>query len=134
MSPATYTVAYLKISLYKLSKKFFALYFLTILFSIFLSALITCADTFRVNIININVMIIKRKELVFLNVNYYLPDYKNIIQEFVWQTKDVTPELPRVHKFLNFWHHNIEAVISEVFVTYGDKHDIRVTDFIRELE
>ena len=55
-------------------------------------------------------------------------------REFIWQTKDVTPELPRVHKFLNFWHHNIEAVISEVFVTYGDKHDIRVTDFIRELE
>ena len=84
-------------------------------------------------IININVMIIKRKELVLLNVNYYLPDYKNIIQEFVWQTKDVTPELPRVHKFLNFWHHNIEAVISEVFVTYGNEHEVRVTDFIKEL-
>ncbi len=78
-------------------------------------------------------MIIRRKELVLLNVNYYLPDYTSIIQEFIWQTKDVTPELPRVHKFLNFWHHNIEAVISEVFVTYGNEHEVRVTDFIKEL-
>jgi len=87
-------------------------------------------------IINSNEMIIKRKQLVLLNVNYYLPDYTSIIQEFIWQTKDIAPELPRVHKFLNFWHHNIEAVISEVFVTYDDDykvHKIRVTDFFKEL-
>jgi len=87
-------------------------------------------------IINSNEMIIKRKQLVLLNVNYYLPDYTSIIQEFIWQTKDVAPELPRVHKFLNFWHHNIEAVISEVFVTYDDDykvHKVRVTDFFKEL-
>jgi len=87
-------------------------------------------------IINSNEMIIKRKQLVLLNVNYYLPDYTSIIQEFIWQTKDIAPELPRVHKFLNFWHHNIEAVISEVFVTYdGDYkvHKVRVTDFMKEL-
>ena len=33
-----------------------------------------------------------------------------------WQTKDVKPEYPRVHKFLNFWHDNIDAVISEVML------------------
>lgn len=43
-----------------------------------------------------------------------MPDYTHILQEFIWQTSDVRPEYPRVHRFLNYWHDNIEAVISEV--------------------
>jgi uncharacterized protein Usg len=43
-----------------------------------------------------------------------MPDYTNILQEFIWQTNDINPDYPRVHKFLNFWYNNIEAVISEV--------------------
>ena len=62
------------------------------------------------------VMIIKRKSIVTLNILYWMPDHKNILQEFIWQTKDVKPEYPRVHKFLNFWHDNIDAVISEVML------------------
>ena len=59
-------------------------------------------------------MIIKRKSIVTLNILYWMPDYTNILQEFIWQTNDINPDYPRVHKFLNFWHNNIEAVISEV--------------------
>ena len=59
-------------------------------------------------------MIIKRKSIVTLNILYWMPDYTNILQEFIWQTNDINPHYPRVHKFLNFWHNNIEAVISEV--------------------
>ena len=43
-----------------------------------------------------------------------MPDYTHILQEFIWQTVDIRPEYPRVHRFLNYWHDNIEAVISEV--------------------
>ena len=43
-----------------------------------------------------------------------MPDYQHILQEFIWQTYDVKPEYPRVHKFLNYWHDNIEAVIEEI--------------------
>jgi len=57
-------------------------------------------------------MILKRKSIVTLNIIYY----HNILQEFIWQTQDVKPDYPRVHKFLNFWHENIDAVISEVFL------------------
>ena len=49
-----------------------------------------------------------------LNVLYWMPDHIHILQEFIWQTSDVRPEYPRVHRFLNYWHDNIEAVISEV--------------------
>ena len=59
-------------------------------------------------------MIILKNTIVTLNVLYWMPDYTHILQEFIWQTADVRPEYPRVHRFLNYWHDNIEAVISEV--------------------
>ena len=59
-------------------------------------------------------MIILRNTIVTINVLYWMPDYTHILQEFIWQTADVRPEYPRVHRFLNYWHDNIEAVISEV--------------------
>jgi uncharacterized protein Usg len=59
-------------------------------------------------------MIIIKKTIVTVNVFYWMPEYSNIIQQFIWQTNDIKPEYPRVHKFLNYWHDNIDAVISEV--------------------
>ena len=59
-------------------------------------------------------MIIVRNTIETLNVLYWMPDYTHILQEFIWQTSDVRPEYPRVHRFLNYWHDNIEAVIAEV--------------------
>ena len=69
-------------------------------------------------------MIILRNTIVTLNVLYWMPDYTHILQEFIWQTVDVRPEYPRVHKFLNYWHDNIEAVISEVNIAdnYGTSY------------
>jgi len=43
-----------------------------------------------------------------------MPDYENILQQFIWQTLDVKPKYPRVYKFLNHWHNNIEAIVNEV--------------------
>ena len=63
-------------------------------------------------------MIIIKKTIVTVNVFYWMPEYSNIIQQFIWQTNDIKPEYPRVHKFLNYWHDNIDAVISEVNI-YG---------------
>ena len=72
-----------------------------------------------------------RKNLVTVGVYYYVPDYSAIIQEFVWQTEDVVPELPRVHRFLNFWKDEIEAIIKEVNVRYSDSGQIRNAEIFR---
>ena len=65
--------------------------------------------------------IIKRKTLITLNVYYWLPDYENLIQQFMWQTMDVKPKYPRVNKFLNYWHNNIDAIINEVQITESER-------------
>ena len=67
-------------------------------------------------------MILIRNTIVTLNVLYWMPDYTHILQEFIWQTADISPEYPRVHRFLNYWHDNIEAVISEVNI--ADNYEI----------
>ena len=45
-----------------------------------------------------------------------MPDPPDLIQEFIWQTDDITPELPRVHKFLNYWKENIDAALEALEV------------------
>ena len=69
-------------------------------------------------------MIRIRNTIVTINVLYWMPDYTHILQEFIWQTTDIRPEYPRVHRFLNYWHDNIEAVISEVNIAdnYGTSY------------
>jgi uncharacterized protein Usg len=56
----------------------------------------------------------KKKVLVSLRVFYYRPDYRNLIQEFAWQTEDYNPRYPRVNKFLNYWKENIDAIIADI--------------------
>lgn len=60
--------------------------------------------------------IIRPKYLVTVDVFYYIPDHPLLLQEFLWQTNDEWPSIPRVHRFLNYWHYNIDATINEVFV------------------
>lgn len=66
-------------------------------------------------------MLIKHKQLVTIDIFYYMPDYVHLVQEFIWQTEDFVPELNRTHKFLNYWHHNIDAVIQEILLSVNDK-------------
>ena len=61
------------------------------------------------------------KSTVTTQIFYYRPDYTWLIQEFVWQCRDIVPELPKVHKFLNFWQEEIDATINEINVAYVSK-------------
>ena len=65
--------------------------------------------------------IIRNKTLVTLNVYYWMPDYDNILQQFIWQTMDVKPKYPRINKFLDFWHNNIEAIVSEIQICESER-------------
>lgn len=53
-------------------------------------------------------------------VLYYMPDHPALLQTFVWQTLDLAPEYPRIHRFLNFWRREIDAVIHSVRLATGE--------------
>tara|TARA_R110002074_G_scaffold175356_1_gene338552 strand:- start:64 stop:318 length:255 start_codon:yes stop_codon:yes gene_type:complete len=76
-------------------------------------------------------MIMIRKTIVTLDILYYMPDYENLVQTFVWQTNDITPDFPRIHKFLDYWDEHIEAKIAEANIAYvyQDKMRYKKADF-----
>ena len=69
------------------------------------------------------VIVIRRKTLVTLNVFYWMPDYENILQQFIWQTMDVKPKYQRVHRFLDYWHNNIDAVVNEIEICDSEREN-----------
>ena len=74
------------------------------------------------------------KQPVVLRVHYWMPDYNNLLQEFMWQFLDVVPEYPRTHHFLNYWKDNIEAVIHTVEVTHAKTESKNETPSTEETE
>jgi uncharacterized protein Usg len=79
------------------------------------------------------VYILAKKELVFVGITYYMPDYSHLIQTFHWQTEDIVPHIPRVHKFLDYWKRNIEAVIKEVQVSSSPNHKYTNAQYFRKV-
>jgi uncharacterized protein Usg len=58
--------------------------------------------------------------LATAEVLYYMPDHPALLQSFVWQTLDLAPQYPRIHKFLDFWRREIDAVIHSVRLASGE--------------
>lgn len=74
-------------------------------------------------------IIIPKRVLVTLDVYYHMPKHVHLINEFVWQTEDVYPQFSRVKQFMDFWQKSIEAVISEVVMSYCDQGKWTRVDF-----
>jgi uncharacterized protein Usg len=49
-----------------------------------------------------------------------MPDHPTLLQSFVWQTLDLAPQYPRIHRFLDFWRREIDAVIHSVRLASGE--------------
>jgi uncharacterized protein Usg len=59
--------------------------------------------------------------LATAQVLYYMPDHPGVLQTFIWQTLDLAPAYPRIHKFLDFWRREIDAVIHSVELGSGEQ-------------
>ena len=62
------------------------------------------------------------EQLTLIQIYYYMPDHPSVINEFVWQTIDIYPRFPRMKRFLDHWHQNIEAAINEIYLGYTDPY------------
>jgi uncharacterized protein Usg len=58
--------------------------------------------------------------LATAEVLYYMPDHPSLLQSFVWQTLDLAPDYPRIHRFLDYWKREIDAVIHSVRLASGE--------------
>jgi uncharacterized protein Usg len=64
---------------------------------------------------------LKGWRLATAEVLYYMPDHPKLLQTFIWQTLDLAPAYPRIHKFLDFWRAEIDAVIHSVRLASGEQ-------------
>ena len=54
--------------------------------------------------------------LTTAEILYHLPDHPQLLQSFVWQHLDMAPEYPVLHRFLDFWTHNLDGKLHSVRV------------------
>ena len=78
-------------------------------------------------------IILKKTSLITLDIFYYIPDYPMLVNEFVWQTEDLLPGIPRVHKFLKFWKENNLAAINQILISHSDSSNMNITDFYKKI-
>lgn len=59
-------------------------------------------------------LMLKGYGLTTAEVFYRLPDFKNVLNTFVWQDYDLAPDHPRLFKFIEYWQDNIEGPLHSV--------------------
>ena len=47
-----------------------------------------------------------------------MPDYRDLLQTFIWQNYDIAPRFPRLIGFLNSWSRNIDGPLHTLRVTH----------------
>ncbi|MEQ8602503.1 MAG: Usg family protein [Marivibrio sp.] len=52
--------------------------------------------------------------LATAEIVYHLPDYPDLLQQFIWQHYDLAPDFPRLKQFLDYWETNIEGRLHSV--------------------
>ncbi|HBD91228.1 MAG TPA: aspartate-semialdehyde dehydrogenase [Gemmobacter sp.] len=49
---------------------------------------------------------------------YRIPDYRNVLNSFIWQDYDLAPDYPRLFKFIEFWQGKIDGPLHSVRFTH----------------
>ena len=66
--------------------------------------------------------------LTTAHILYRRPDYRWLLQTYVWQNYDLCPDFPALKKFLEFWQDTIEGPLHSVTVAHSrliKPHEIR---------
>lgn len=79
----------------------------------------------------------KDYRLTTAQIFYHMPDYEEILQEFIWQEYDLAPQFPELKKFLNFWEKKIEGRLHSVYVAKREiitSNDYRNADWMNTIQ
>ena len=56
--------------------------------------------------------------LTTAEILYHLPDYRFILQTYLWQDYDLYPEFPNLRQFLHFWQGQLDGPLHSVRVAH----------------
>lgn len=72
--------------------------------------------------------------LTTAEITYWMPDFRDILQLYVWQDYDVFPRLPVLRKFLDFWSHNLDGPLAQVRVACASPSGLVTSVHIHHIE
>ena len=52
--------------------------------------------------------------LATAEILYFLPDYPDLLQSYIWQEYDRIPDFPELHRFLMFWERHLDGKLYSV--------------------
>jgi uncharacterized protein Usg len=61
-------------------------------------------------------LMLRDYRLTTAEILYHFPDFPSLLQTYVWQDYDQSPEFPELKRFLNFWERSIEGRLHSVKV------------------
>lgn len=70
--------------------------------------------------------------LTTAKIIYHMPDFEDLLQEFIWQDYDLAPQYPNLNEFLQFWTREIDGKLHSVYVAKKEivtKGDYRFADW-----
>ncbi len=56
--------------------------------------------------------------LTTAKIYYRMPDFRNLLQLFLWQDYDLAPHFPKLHGFIEFWKRDIEGPLHSVVYSH----------------
>jgi uncharacterized protein Usg len=56
--------------------------------------------------------------LTTAEILYRMPDYRSVLQTFIWQEYDLHPKFPNLNKFLRFWEEKLEGPLHSVTIVH----------------
>jgi uncharacterized protein Usg len=68
-------------------------------------------------------------KLTTANIFYHLPDHPSLLQTYLWQEYDKTPDFPELKGFLAFWERELDGKLHSVTVESCEL--IKPTGFIK---
>jgi uncharacterized protein Usg len=59
-------------------------------------------------------LMLKGYGLTTAEMIYRMPDYRHVLNSFVWQDYDLAPDYPRLFEFIEYWQGQIEGPLHSV--------------------
>lgn len=73
-------------------------------------------------------MLCRDYRLTTAEILYRFPDHPSLLQTYLWQELDLTPDFPELTKFLEFWDKSLDGKVHSVLVTACD--EMRATEYL----
>jgi uncharacterized protein Usg len=59
-------------------------------------------------------LMLKGYGLTTAEMTYRMPDYRHVLNTFVWQHMDLEPDYPRLFEFIEFWQETLDGPLHSV--------------------